>query len=98
MDIFKSDDYQKIESPQEPTEVLGNVSEENPFEVIRAISKVANIPISDPNKNCKKCYGRGYLGVDTKNKMPVPCKCIFPKEKRNLNIPLSLNRKMKRRG
>ncbi len=29
-----------------------------------------------PVRNCKKCYGRGYLGYDTIRKRYVACKCL----------------------
>jgi len=28
------------------------------------------------NKNCKKCYGRGYKGTDLLTKEKIPCKCL----------------------
>ena len=42
---------------------------------------------SIPKKNCKKCYGRGWIGSykdlnnDELDGLKVPCKCIFKKEK-----------------
>lgn len=31
-----------------------------------------------PNKKCKKCYGRGYVGYDTKTKLPMACFKCYP--------------------
>ena len=28
----------------------------------------------EPKKNCKKCFGRGHIGIDESGKY-VPCKC-----------------------
>jgi len=41
--------------------------------------------VADPKKNCKHCFGRGYIGkgmapVNGKmvvNDVPIPCKCIL---------------------
>ena len=48
-----------------------------PWDVIVDMAKVMNIPINQPKKGCKKCYGRGWTGRDVKTKHPVPCNCIF---------------------
>ena len=48
-----------------------------PLEVIKAIAKRYNIQISDPNKGCKHCYGRGYTGREAKTKVPIMCMCLF---------------------
>lgn len=48
-----------------------------PFQMIKAIAKQNNHTIKDPSKSCKKCYGRGYESMDTKTKMPIPCRCLF---------------------
>jgi hypothetical protein len=29
-----------------------------------------------PSHNCKKCYGRGYIGTDPKNGLHYLCNCI----------------------
>lgn len=37
---------------------------------------------TEADPNCKKCYGRGWLGVDSVHKVIVVCPCItkrFPK-------------------
>ena len=35
-----------------------------------------------PKENCKKCRGKGYLGIDTKNKKIFVChKCYPPTQK-----------------
>lgn len=49
----------------------------NPFEMIKAIAKENGTEIKDPRKSCKYCYERGYEGIDSKTKMPIPCRCLF---------------------
>ena len=35
------------------------------------------IPLTNtPNKHCKKCYGRGYTAIDSKNKFHIMCSCL----------------------
>jgi len=34
------------------------------------------IPLTTkPKSNCKKCYGRGYTGIDSKTKFHIMCTC-----------------------
>lgn len=58
-----------------------------PLEVIRAMAKRYGMEISDPNKGCQHCYGRGYVGKDIKTQAPIPCTCIYrgrtPKQKQD---------------
>jgi len=48
-----------------------------PFQMIKAVAKQNNHNIKDPDKGCRKCYGRGYEGMDSETKMPIPCRCLF---------------------
>ena len=57
----------------------GERVELNPLEKIRFAAERFGIPLNDPNPSCKKCYGRGYLGVDSKTGIPIACYCITPK-------------------
>lgn len=59
--------------------VTGERVELSPLEKIKFAAEKFGIPLNDPNKNCKKCWGRGYLGVDVKTEIPVACGCITPK-------------------
>ena len=35
------------------------------------------IPLkSKPKSNCKRCYGRGFTGIDDRNKLHILCSCI----------------------
>lgn len=48
------------------------------FDVMKLQADAMGFMIRDPKKNCNKCYGRGYVSMDSKTKQPIPCKCIFP--------------------
>lgn len=48
-----------------------------PFERIKFVSERAGKTINDPDKSCKKCYGRGYVNIDAQDGVPTPCTCIF---------------------
>lgn len=48
-----------------------------PFERIKFVSERSGKTINDPDKKCKKCYGRGYVNIDVKDGVPTPCTCIF---------------------
>jgi len=46
----------------------------------------AKFGVANPKRNCKKCYGRGYLGntmapigkgLMSRGKIPLPCNCIL---------------------
>ena len=73
-------------SPIEPIDVMFDgetvIDKEQitPFDVIKRVSEATGQKINNPNKNCKKCYGRGYIGRDFSCGSPVPCECIFDKE------------------
>jgi len=55
-----------------------NKEDLTPFEMIKAIAQQTNTIIRNPKKDCKKCYGRGYSGIESKTRMPIPCNCIYP--------------------
>lgn len=57
----------------------GERIELSPLEKIKFAADRFGISLNDPNPSCKKCYGRGYLGVDFKTGIPVACSCITPK-------------------
>lgn len=40
--------------------------------------EVYQIPLlKKPNTSCKKCYGRGYTGINSQNNLYSPCNCIL---------------------
>lgn len=48
--------------------------------------KQLGVKFNTPIYNCKKCYGRGWIGKDSKTQEPIPCPCILPKETRDRDI------------
>lgn len=48
--------------------------------LIRDSAKAFNIRLKEPDPSCKKCYGRGWISVNSVTGDPVPCTCIFHKE------------------
>jgi hypothetical protein len=51
------------------------------LEIIRAMAKKVGVEIAEPRKGCHHCYGRGYVGIDSKTKAPIPCSCLFRNRK-----------------
>lgn len=46
--------------------------------------KVENMTVEtyQPNKKCKKCYGRGHIGfIDGDPRRPYPCRCLVKVKK-----------------
>ena len=64
-------------------QTIKDFKELTPWEQLVESAKRYSIDIQPPNKNCKKCSGRGYIGfsLENNNRIPVACKCIFKKEK-----------------
>ena len=54
-----------------------------PFDIIKSVALQTNTIINDPKKGCRRCYGRGYTGVDASTKSPIPCSCIYPDKSEN---------------
>jgi len=58
--------------------------------------------VNDPDPKCKKCYGRGYTGINPDGNIPHVCDCMYKEfyannpHWRNQQMP-SWNRKDKRR-
>lgn len=69
-----------------------------PYDKIKAVAAEQGIKISKPDQNCKRCYGRGYISVESKTQMPNPCMCIFEKEQRDMinGVSLKKNREQMR--
>ncbi len=51
-----------------------------PFEQIKIVAEKTGNVINDPKPSCKHCYGRGYQGIDSATRSPIPCNCIYPKK------------------
>lgn len=43
-----------------------------------------DLDMSLADANCKKCYGRGFTGVDIVSDTPVYCKCVVRANERQL--------------
>jgi hypothetical protein len=48
------------------------------FDVIKALAAKTGTAIRNPKPTCKKCSGRGYIGIDILTNSPFPCTCIYP--------------------
>lgn len=49
------------------------------FQRLKLAAKNIGQEINDPDPKCKKCYGRGYTGINTDGNIPQPCTCIYKK-------------------
>ena len=54
-----------------------NKEDLTPFDMIKAIAKENGTELKKPANGCKHCYGRGFEGLETLTKMPIPCRCLF---------------------
>lgn len=52
-------------------------SEERIASLIRNSAKAQGIRLKAPNKNCKKCHGRGWTALNSVTGDPIVCRCIF---------------------
>ena len=50
----------------------------SPFEQIKIVAEKMDLVVNDPKPSCKKCYGRGYTGIEFTTQSPIPCSCIYP--------------------
>lgn len=60
----------------------GETIELSALDKIKFAAEKFGMPLNNVDPFCKKCYGRGYIGVETKSKIPIPCQCIIPKKLR----------------
>jgi ferredoxin-thioredoxin reductase catalytic subunit len=49
-----------------------------PYEMIQEAATLFGVEVKQPKKNCKHCFGRGYTGLNAKDKSPIACTCIYP--------------------
>lgn len=67
-----------------------NLKTSDPMTIFKAAAEGMGIYLNDPDSNCKKCHGTGCLGRYASTGEPIPCKCIFPKESRNIgDVPMN---------
>lgn len=76
----------------------GERVELTPFEKIKFAADKFGMELNNPDRSCKKCFGRGYLSVDSKTGIPVACQCVVPKKIRQhtSNDFIPTNRKSRR--
>lgn len=55
------------------------------YKQIVETAKAQGQKVNEPNPQCKKCYGRGWVGKDSKTGTPLVCNCIIPKE--GISVP-----------
>ena len=78
----------EVKVPIEQEESFAKLSH---LEKIKMIATQKGVSASEPNKKCKKCYGRGYVSVSTSvvkvegeddivQETPNVCKCMFSKD------------------
>jgi len=97
-DVYALPEDKEVIVDPEKDEVK-NLEDLTPWEKIMTAAEKHGVEIHNPKSNCRRCYGRGYTGVELKTQMPVACICIFPKDKRNNNtLGQTMNFKMRRRN
>ena len=69
--------YKYDEEEKELTREELNAME--PLDRIKAACERAHIILKDPDPECKKCFGRGYIAVKESGE-PIPCDCIYNKD------------------
>jgi hypothetical protein len=75
------DDYKSISKVDAFVDTVSNTlidkDDISHFEKIKGLANKLNVNLLDPNKSCRKCYGKGYVAIDNSTKTPIPCDCIF---------------------
>lgn len=90
IDMFTPHEYQSIDNVEVIFDGNDNaLSKEDialtPIQVIKKMAKTLGQEINDPDPKCKKCYGLGYIGRDSKSKAPIPCLCMYSKDALSTN-------------
>ena len=99
INLLSTNEYENIETKKVLLDPSSGTIEnpDDPLVKIKIASKMMGITIKEPEKDCKKCYGKGYTGTKVLTNEPVPCLCIFEKKDRNTNFPIKYNREQRRR-
>jgi hypothetical protein len=79
----KEEEYTSINSEEAAAEEMKKISEMAPFDQIRYAADKFGVVLRDPKPSCRKCYGRGYIGIrynpiTEKNEEPIACACVHP--------------------
>ncbi len=74
--------FSKLIEPLKTNRAL-RVADNIHFSSIARMCIGMHIGIQLPKPSCKHCNGRGYTGIDTATKSPIPCNCIYTDEMGN---------------
>ena len=68
-------------SPAQINPIVLKLSDEDRMALLKKLSKaVQKKSFKLPKKNCRHCYGRGFVGfLNGVKSLPVPCRCTFVK-------------------
>lgn len=66
--------------------MFNDIDNLKPLEIIERTAKIAGLETRKPKSNCKKCFGRGYIGFEVKTNVPIACKCIYPMFDKNYHL------------
>lgn len=58
-------------------EDIGHFSQEECNVILKRMGEMLGFDVGEPKKNCKKCYGRGFIGYDHQTGFPIACNCIM---------------------
>lgn len=100
-EVVKADSVKDLETALQVDEDMIDLKTADPMMIMKLAAEGMGIILNDPNPNCKKCHGRGYLGRKADTGEPIPCICIYPKETRQAGGPIIYrprNRKERRHG
>jgi len=75
-------DAVKVDSSDTLLDESGNIIDPaslSVFERLKLTAKKLGQTLNDPDKSCKHCFGRGYVGINLDGNIPLPCKCVYKK-------------------
>ena len=75
-------DAVKVDNSDTLLDENGNIIDPNSlsvFEKLKLAAKKLGQTLNDPDKSCKHCFGRGYVGINLDGNIPLPCKCVYKK-------------------
>jgi hypothetical protein len=73
----KSEFFDTKEGKVLSKEELKNLPE---IDIMKSSAQTIGVTLKDPKKDCRKCYGRGFIGKDAKTGQPIACTCVFDKK------------------
>ena len=86
-----NDDVTEVEVPQRPSAPKLDTTGMSHLDKIKLACSATGVTFSEPKGSCKKCNGKGYIGVkpimgtteespnvETRiDSKPIPCPCVF---------------------